>query len=705
MSEAGQPGVLRRQTPAAVLGVCGFLLLAVFLAFGQTVRYDFVNYDDDKYVYENPPVRAGLTAEGIAWAFRSSHASNWHPITWLSHMLDCQLYGPWAGGHHLTNVLLHAVSAVLLFLVFLRMTGEFWPSALVAAVFAVHPLRAESVAWIAERKDVLSGLFFMLTLTVYERYVRRRFSWQLYLALLAVFALGIMSKPMLVTLPFLLLLLDVWPLGRFDLGGNAALQAMDAPRTSLRPLGFLIAEKIPLVVLSAVSCVVTVRSQWAGLEEQLHAISFGDRAANAAIAYAAYVAKMFRPVDLAVLYPHPESHWQTWQLAGACGMLLAMSVVVCWNRSRTYLVVGWLWYLGLLLPVIGILQVGKQAMADRYTYLPQIGLYVLLAWTIYDVARRWPHGERVYGIGSGLLALGLLGCAVHQTGYWRDSETLWTHTIACTAPNAIAHYDLGMFLDGRGRKNEAVDHFLQVLRINPQEYWACNNIGAAMMEQGRFDKAIEYFRRGLAIRPSNALLHTNLEAALLAQRQVNQALEQHWKAVAAGNSADAKAEYNLGVALMRQGRALAAVDHFREALKIDPGYANAETGLGVAFHRLGKVPQALDHLRKSLRRQPDAVAVLKLTAGILATDPEASIRNGAEALELAQRAVRITGGRDAGVLNVLAAAYAETGQFAKASEVARRSLALATAENNRTLAEAVRAKIDLYQAGIPYRAR
>jgi tetratricopeptide (TPR) repeat protein len=509
---------------------------------------------------------------------------------------------------------------------------------------------------------------------------------------------------MLVTLPFLLLLLDLWPLRRFDLRGSAAPQATGARRASLRPLGFLIAEKMPLVILAAVCCLVTLRSQWAGLEERIGAISFGDRAANAAIACAAYVMKMFRPVNLAVLYPHPEAHWQTWQLAGACVMLAAVSVVVWWNRSRPHLVVGWLWYLGLLLPVIGLLQVGKQAMADRYTYLPQIGLYVLLAWTIHDVCRRWPRGERVCWIGSGLLATGLLGGAMHQTGYWRDSETLWTHTIACTAPNAAAHYDLGVFLDGRGRTKEAVDHFLQALRIDPQDYRACNNLGIASFRQGRIDKAIEYYRRGLVIRPCDASLHTNLGAALLAQGQLDQALEQHWKAVAC-DPADAKAQYNLGVALLRQGRALTAVDHYREALKINPAYVNAETGMGVALRQLGRVPEALDHLRKSLRRQPDAVAVLKLTAGILATDPKASVRNGAEALELAQRAARITRGRDAGVLNVLAAAYAETGQFAKALQVAQRSLALATAENNPALAKAVRAKIDLYQAGVPYRAR
>ena len=692
-----------RKTPAAAWGVCGFLCVAVFLAFGQTVRYEFVNYDDDAYVYENPHVKAGLSAEGVAWAFTRSHAGNWHPVTWLSHMLDCQLYGLWAGGHHLTNVLLHAVSAVLLFLVLLRMTGAFWPSVLVAAVFAVHPLRAESVAWIAERKDVLCGVFFMLSLTVYERYVRGPFSWKLYLALVACFALGIMSKPMLVTLPFVLLLLDVWPLRRIDLGGIVR-NATDAPRTSLRPLGLAVAEKLPLLAISAASCIVTVKSQWAGLDERLHAISFGDRAANAVIAYAAYVAKMFCPVDLAVLYPHPEAHWQSWQLAIAGTGLLVVSVVVWCYRSRAYLVVGWLWYLGMLLPVIGLLQVGKQAMADRYTYLPQIGLYVFLAWAIHDVARRWPQGERVYAVGSVLLALGLLGGVMYQTGYWRDSETLWTHAIACTAPNAMAHYDLGVFLDSRGRTNEAVDQFLQALRIDPQDFHACNNLGAAMLQNRRIDAAIGYFQRGLTIRPNDGSLHTNLGAALLAQGQVDQALEEFGKAVDC-NPGDAKSQYHLGVALLRKGRALAAVDHYREALKIDPEYVNAETGLGVALHQLGRDSEALDHLRKSLRRQPDAVAVLKLTAGILATDVQASVCNGAEALELSQRAARITRGRDAGVLDVLAAAYAETGQFAAAIQVAEQSLALAAAANDRALAEAVRAKISLYQSGTAYRAR
>ena len=379
------------RTPCSPLAVCALLLFAVGVAFGQTINHDFVNFDDDDYVYENPYVREGVTTAGTKWAVTAQRSSNWHPLTWLSHMLDCQLYHLKPGGHHLTSVLLHAVAAVLLFLALRGMTGALWPSAWVAAVFAIHPLRVESVAWVAERKDVLSGLFFMLTLWFYAGYARRP-AWGRYLLVVASFALGLTAKPMLVTLPFVLILLDYWPLRRL---GYRRAGFIRPPRHSLeneesgcedglkftpRPLAWLIVEKIPLFILAVASCMVTLAAQREAMRplEQVH---FAGRVANAIMAYVAYLGRMLYPAGLAVLYPLRKGPLPVWEVVPAVCVLLAISTAVFVVRRKCpCLLVGWLWYLGTLVPVIGLVQVGDQAMADRYTYLTQIGLYMACAW-------------------------------------------------------------------------------------------------------------------------------------------------------------------------------------------------------------------------------------------------------------------------------------------------------------------------------------
>ena len=351
------------------------------MVFGQTVRHEFINCDDDQYVYENPQVARGFTAQGIVWAFTHFHSANWHPLTWLSHMLDCQLYGlNHPGGHHLTNVLLHAASAILLFLVLRQMTGDLWPSAFVAALFAIHPLHVESVAWVAERKDVLSGLFFMLTLAAYVGYARRPFSLLRYLLVTVLFALGLMAKPMLVTLPFVLLLLDYWPLGRIGAAVPQSPQQARLPRQSSLALRRVLLEKLPWLVLTAASCVVTRFAQQTALVST-ERLPLPSRIANALVSYVAYLGQFFYPVGLAVLYPYPQSTLPIWKIVGALLLLVGISLaVLACRRKCPYLLVGWLWYLGMLVPVIGLVQVGDQSMADRYTYLTQIGLYIALAW-------------------------------------------------------------------------------------------------------------------------------------------------------------------------------------------------------------------------------------------------------------------------------------------------------------------------------------
>ena len=465
LDRLGLGSARRAPVPGALLPICGLLVLAVIAVFGQTARHGFINFDDQDYVYENRHVRGGLTGEAAAWAITAYHSGNWHPLTWLSHMLDCQLYGLKPGGHHLTNVLLHAAAAVLLFLALRRMTGAVWPSAWVAAVFAIHPLRVESVAWVAERKDVLSGLLFMLTVWFYARYAERPASWVRYLSVVATFAIGLTAKPMLVTLPFVLLLLDYWPLGRI---GPARQNTPEDEANRLRPGRLflrLVVEKVPLIVPAAASCVVTLAAQRVAIRP-LEELDFAGRIANALVAYVAYLGKMFCPVWLAVLYPLPEGSLPAWEVVASVALSLAISAAVFVARRKCpYLLFGWLWYIGTLVPVIGLVQVGDQAMADRYTYLTQIGLYVVIAWSAAHVAssRRYPRW--VFAVVSSLVVAGLMACAWQQTRHWRDSETLWTHALACTSGNSMAHNNLGLALSDRGEIDAAIAHFRLALEI------------------------------------------------------------------------------------------------------------------------------------------------------------------------------------------------------------------------------------------------
>ncbi len=440
----------RRRDRRRAAAVCGLLLLIVAIVFGRTAGYDFVNFDDDAYVYDNPHVSHGLSGESVAWSLTAFHSCNWHPLTWLSHALDCQLYGTQHPGlHHLTNIALHAAVAIALFLVLWRMSGELWPSGFVAAVFAVHPLRVESVAWISERKDLLSGLFLVLTLAAYLRYVRRPFSWGRYLLVIAMFCLGLLAKPMLVTLPFLLLLLDYWPLGRLVRGGGADIPvcrsrpAAPGRQECLphRPISMLVAEKLPLLLLAAGSCLITSAAQQKALVP-VDVVPMPARIANALVCYVAYLGQFFYPAGLAAFYPHPQDSLPLWKIVAAATILIGVSIAAVLGRRRLpYLFVGWFWYVGMLVPVIGVVQVGSQAMADRYTYLPQIGLCIALAWGAAAAAREFLSagktsassaiGNVYVAIVAAPLLIGLMLCAWRQVSFWRNSETLWARAVAC----------------------------------------------------------------------------------------------------------------------------------------------------------------------------------------------------------------------------------------------------------------------------------
>src|SRR5437773_9479617 len=443
---------------ATILGVSIFLMAITWLVFGETLRHPPINFDDQEYVFENPKINTGLTSTGVLWAFTHSHAENWHPLTSISHMLDCQLFGLQAGWHHFTNVLLHTVAVILLFLVFREMTGAIWRSAFVAAVFAIHPLRVESVAWIAERKDVLSGVFFMLTLAAYIRYVRGPSNIG-YLVVAVFFSLGLMTKSMLVTLPFVLLVLDYWPLGRFA----HVFPAKPTPKNGFaRWWGHrsiparLMLEKIPLIALSAASSIITLFAQ-RSVTVSVEFLPLFWRVNNALVSYVAYIWQMVCPIRLALAYPHPEYRLSFWEVVAAIAFLAGVTaVVLTFGKTHRYLVTGWFWYIGMLLPVIGIMQVGPQARADRYTYLPQIGLYLIATWTIADLSVTWRYRRQILAATAAVVIAALAWLAWSQNTYWRDSETLWNHTLAVTSHNDIAHANLAEFLLRGDRIDEAI---------------------------------------------------------------------------------------------------------------------------------------------------------------------------------------------------------------------------------------------------------
>lgn len=566
--------------------ICLLLLVATFMAFWQVKNYDFVNFDDDEYVSQNQHVQKGLTKESVYWAFTSDYAAVWMPLTWLSFMLDFELYGLNPGGFHLTNVLLHLANTLLLFLVLKRMTKSVWRSGFVAALFGLHPLHVESVAWITERKDVLSTLFWMLTMWAYIGFVERP-GLTRYLLTGFTFAFGLMCKPMLVTLPFVLLLLDYWPLQRLKFGDRSALP--------------LIQEKTVLFALSAVSCVVTIMVQRSG--EALR--SFDDfpltvSIPNALVSYVRYIGKTIWPQNLAVFYPHPGFSLPTWQAAGAGLLLVCLSIaVIRWARRHPYLVVGWLWYLGTLVPVIGLVQTGNHGMADRFTYVPLIGLFMMIGWGFPEILGKYRFRTAVLT----LLAVTALSASMmatwKQSRHWRNSITLFEHTINVSGDNGLAHNNLGMALARQQRLDEAMVHFLAALKINQKDVHVYNNLANTLAARGRFDQAIARYSEALRIRPDHASTHNNLAVTLEHLGRFEDAIGHYSEAVRL-NPDFVEAHCNLGVVLMKIGKVQAAIDQHVTALELDPNYGKAHNNLGNAFAKIGKLDDAIAHYSRAL---------------------------------------------------------------------------------------------------------
>lgn len=556
--------------PRATLWISLALIAINVVVYAPVRGYDFVTFDDPQYITGNPYIAGGLTWQGVWWALTTGYTSYWHPLTWLSHMLDIQLFGLNAGGHHVVSVLIHIATTLVLFGVLHRMTGARGRSAFVAALFAVHPLHVESVAWVAERKDVLSGLFWMLTLWAYVSYVHQpaplptshsplpapRLSR--YLITLLLFALGLMAKPMLVTLPFVLLLLDFWPLRRTPLP--------------------LLREKLPFFALAAASSIVTFLVQRnVGAVAELQTLPLQSRVANALVSYVAYIGDMLWPTRLAALYPYLPL--PVWKVAGASVALIAISILVFRAARRyPYLPVGWLWYLGTLVPVIGLIQVGGQSRADRFTYIPLIGLFIIVAWGIPELFARWQYRNIALPAAAGLV---LLACAItarNQAAYWGNSVTLWEHTLEIAPLNYLAHNNLGVMLRDQGRPAEAIAHFTESLRIRPNSAEAHNNLGAALAEGARVDEAIPQYIEALRLRPEFADAHNNLGVALAEQGKTGEAIREFQESLRI-NPDQANTQSNLAVMLQNQGRTVEAVQHFEAALKLNPAHLEARRSL------------------------------------------------------------------------------------------------------------------------------
>jgi tetratricopeptide (TPR) repeat protein len=648
------------------------LVLGTLAVYLPAAHHVFTCYDDDDYVTGNPMVKNGLTWAGVKWAFTTWHASNWHPLTWISHMVDCQLAGLNPSVPHCVNILFHVANAVLLFALLLRLTGLIWPGAFAAALFAWHPLHVESVAWIAERKDVLSTFFALLTLLAYTRYAQRRskvegreskaavpgsrFPTRDYFLALLFFALGLMSKPMLVTLPFVMLLLDYWPLKRFEVQGS----------------GFrvqsLVLEKIPFFALAAASCVITFLSQHhGGAVASLENVPLHYRLENVPVAYAGYLLKMIWPAHLAAFYPlNPLSRLE---LAAAVAAVAVISWLV-WRmrRSCPYWLVGWLWFFGTLVPVIGLVQVGGAAMADRYTYFPSIGIFLAVALGVRDGAERFQVSKPIIGAIAGLVLAACLVLTHNQLNFWQDDIALFSHAIAVTKDNDTAHLNLGFALEKAGLKTEAMAEYRTSMKLEPNRAETHNNLANLLDDTGHPDEAKAEYQEALRINPNHVASHINFGTLLVELGRFDEAIKQY-AAAARLDPSDWHPPYLTGKALLKQGRDTEAISYFRNAMPLDS----------------------------------NNLKMLTFLAQVLASDENPQVRDGNAALAMAAKANDLAGGVQPAMLDVLAMAYAETGSFNDAQNAAQDALKLATAYDMTNDVAVIQQRLQLYQNHQPFR--
>ena len=589
--------------------VCLFLALSILAVYWQVRTHDFVNFDDNVYVTDNPHVKAGLTLESIAWSFRGVHHGNWHPLTWISHMIDVSLYGMNPGQHHLTSVLFHIINTLLLFLVFRRMTNDLWKSGFVAALFALHPLHVESVAWVSERKDVLCAFFWLLSMWSYFWYTEKPCVAR-YMLILLFLIMGIMSKPMIVTFPFVLLLLDYWPLGRLSFSDPKSHIAAFR-KSDLR----LLFEKIPLFVFVAISCVLTFLAEKSGGSvRDLGSLPFEDRVANALVSYVLYMEKTFWPQEICVLYPHPMS-WPLWQTVLAALLLIFISLGALLSmRKLPYFAVGWLWYLGTLVPVIGLVQVGNQSMADRYTYMPAIGIFIIIGWGVPSLFAKLHCGKWIPATASIALLSILMTTTWMQIRYWNSSITLFEHTLNVTNNNPIMHYGMGVSLSQSGKSKEAMVHYKKAIDIDAACYKAHNNLGFELASQGKDTEAISHYREALRINPTYGNAHNNLGNALIRLGKLDEAIEHYRKALRA-NPRSAGTHKSLGLAMLRTGEIEPAIFHLETSLQLEPANQITQSSLILAKFSYKQIKAAVERFRKSLQfftKNPDLAHTLDM---------------------------------------------------------------------------------------------
>jgi len=735
------------------------------LIFGRTLGFDFLNYDDSYYVYQNPNISRGLTWPGLVRAFTHPLVGNWHPLTSISLMLDAEWTGLHASGYHLVNVILHAIAVLLLFFVLKIMTGTTWRSAFVAVLFAIHPLRVESVVWISERKDVLSGVFFFLGLLAYARYASKP-ALGSYLLVALLLSLGLLAKAMLVTFPFVLLLLDYWPLKRFDLAEANDRHGDNPPRK----ISWLLLEKVPLLLLAAAISVATIFAQEPAMKTAEN-WPLSWRVENATVTVWAYLRQMVWPVHLAIFYPHPRGTLALWVVGLSLVGLLAVAIgAFLARKTYPYLITGWLWYLGMLVPVIGLVQVGAQAHADRYTYLPQIGIYLMLSWGVNDLTASWRKQKSILSVAAAFIISALLFLSWRQVAYWSSSVRLWRHTLAVTQNNDVAERGLGTALLAIGQVNEAIAHDRAALRISPGDANGLTNLANALLRKGELPEAITQFREVTRVRPNDSEVRRNLGKALFQNGEIDQSIAEFREALRI-RADDSDAAYSLGNALQQKGENAAAIPYFRRAIQLRPNDVAAHYNLGIALQRDGqfdpaiaefhktlefdprkidahnnlaitllkkgltneaiaewqmilqKEPQnagmhsnlaaaylsqnrlaeAISEWREAVRLQPDKLATEISLAWILATAPEDNLRNGPEALEIAQRAFRVGAERNCMTYRVLAAAYAENGRFDAALKAAQEGAQRAEAQGQTAIAQLLQLDLSLYQISIPLR--
>ncbi|MDD5134021.1 MAG: tetratricopeptide repeat protein [Phycisphaerae bacterium] len=714
-----------------------YLLLAIatFVCFWQVRNFDFTNYDDDLYVSENPRVPAGLTIDNIVWAFTTGDTGYWHPLTWISFMLDCQLFGPDPGRIHLVNLLLHIANTLLLFTVLKKMIASLWPSAFVAALFAVHPMHVESVAWIAERKDVLSTFFWFLTLAAYAAYVKRSSVFR-YIITFAIFVLAVLTKPMVVTLPFVLLLLDYWPLNRF---GSVQSKQTEIPQKSFC---YLILEKIPFFVLSAALSAVTFLIQRnRGIAPDIDSLSLKSRAANALLSYSTYIGKMFWPRNLAVFYPYDTGSFVPFRVVLSASVLLIISIlVVCWARRKKYLFTGWFWFLGTLVPVIGIIQSGAQSFADRYTYISYIGLFIMLVWALPGFLSWLPQRKFVLAVSIPIVLAVLGTCTYLQTGYWKNSITLFSHALDVTKNNYLAHTGLADELGAQGKRALAIEHYEKALQIQPTCAFTHNNLGLALAQQNNREQAIVHFSRAVELMPHLDKARGNLAKTLAMTGRFNEALDQLRTAIqlrpnypdfmndfafltaahpeleprdmneailfarrACELTNYKKTAYlsTLAVTYSAAGRLSEAVKTIETALKLEPDSVVLRNGLGDTLFSQGKFREAIAQMKSALEIEQGNPDVKNNLAWIFATCPDPNIRNPSEAIRLAKEACIATNYKTPGKLDTLAAAFASAGRFDEAIEVMKKALSL-IGENDKPILEQFQNHLDLYRSSKPY---